>query len=104
MDHQSPPPPGNRSDPRTLRLFDLTPHEVVEVVCTCGRIVEYSHRLLARHHRIASDTLVYDLQYRLRCKHCNVTDGFKISIVDQRHLGDSSKKPMPRVVVVPGKG
>jgi hypothetical protein len=33
-----------------------------------------------------------------------MTDGFKISIVDQRHLGDSSKKPMPRVVIVPGKG
>ena len=104
VDHPSPPAPGNRPDPRTLRLFDLAPHEVVEVVCTCGRIVEYSHRSLARHHRIASDTLVYDLQYRLRCKHCNVTDGFKISIVDQRHLGDSSKHPMPRVVVVPGKG
>jgi hypothetical protein len=103
VDH--PPAPGDRSDPRTLRLFDLTPHEVVEVVCTCcGRIVEYGHRFLARHHRIASDTLVYDLQFKLRCKHCNLTDGFEISVVDKRHLGDSSKKPMPRIVIVPRKG
>ena len=92
--------PGDRSDPRTLRLYDLTPHEIVEVRCTCGRIVEYGHRFLARNLRIASDTLVYDLQFRLRCKHCNLTDGFKISILDRRDIGDSSK-PTPRIVVVP---
>jgi hypothetical protein len=73
---------------------------VIEVVCTCGRIVEYGRRVLGRNHRISSDTPVYDLQYRLRCSHCNLPDGFKISILDRRNIGDSSK-PIPRIVVVP---
>jgi hypothetical protein len=94
--------PSASADPRLLRLLDLGPTDVIKVKCVCGKLVLYAHGFLPRHHRIPSDTLVYDLQYRLRCKHCNRRDGFEISVVDQRHLGDSSK-PQPRTVIVSGE-
>ena len=51
---------------RWLRLGDLAPHEVIVVSCPCGRSVEYHKGFLQRRHRVPSDTLVYDLQFRLR--------------------------------------
>ncbi len=51
---------------RWLRLGDLAPHEVIVVRCPCGRSVEYFPGFLQRRHRLPSDFLVYDLQFRLR--------------------------------------
>jgi hypothetical protein len=89
-------------DARTLRLFDLAAYERVMVRCPCGRIVEYVAGYLQRKHRIASDTLLYDLQYRLRCAHCNRTRGFGISVTDARQLGDNRVPKIERVIVEKG--
>ena len=51
-----------------------------------------------RHAR-PSDFLVYDLQFRLRCKGCNRRSGFRITIFDERTRGDNSKPRLERVVV-----
>jgi hypothetical protein len=99
MQSDTAPKPATRLDHRTLRLFDLAPHETVVVRCECGRITEYGRGLLQRHHRIPSDTLVYDLQFRLRCQHCNRVMGFEISILDVRNRGDSSKPRVERIIV-----
>ena len=40
-----------------------------------------------------------DLQFRLRCRGCNRWSGFRITIFDNRTLGDSSKPRLERVVV-----
>jgi len=86
-------------DPRTLRLYDLAPREAVVVTCLCGRISEYRQGMLQRLHRIPSDTLLYDLQFRLRCSHCQRRDGFKIAIQDTSFVGTSSHLREPRVIV-----
>jgi hypothetical protein len=52
-----------------------------------------------RRHRLPSDTLVFDLQFRLRCKGCNRWSGFRITIFDDRTRGDNSKPRLARVVV-----
>ena len=70
--------------------------------CPCGRNVEY--RLGQRQHRVPSDTLVFDLQFRLRCSHCNRRAGFRITIFDNRTRGDSSKSRLERVVVAGSEG
>ena len=89
----------DRRDPRTLRLFDLAPHEAILVRCECGRMTEYGPGLLQRLHRIPSDTLIYDLQVRLRCQHCNRRDGFDIGIIDTRHRGENHRPRVERPVV-----
>src|SRR6185312_2560461 len=57
-------------DPRTLRLYDLGPEDAIVVTCLCGWITEYGEGMLQRQHRVPSDTLLFDLQYRLRCRNC----------------------------------
>ncbi len=84
---------------RWLRLGDLAPHEVIVVSCPCGRSVEYRKGFLQRRQRVPSDTLVFDLQFRLRCSHCNARAGFRITILDERTRWDNSKKTLERVVV-----
>jgi len=84
---------------RWLRLGDLAPHEVIVVGCPCGRSVEYHKGFLQRRHRVPSDTLVFDLQFRLRCTHCNARAGFRITIFDTRTRGDNWKPRLERVVV-----
>ena len=84
---------------RWLRLGDLAPHEVIVVRCPCGRSVEYHKGFLQRRHRVPSDFLVYDLQFRLRCSHCNARAGFRITILDERTRWDNSKPRLERVVV-----
>ena len=61
---------------RWLRLGDLAAHEVIVVRCPCGRNTEYRCGYLQRRHRVPSDTLVFDLQFRLRCQGCNRRGGF----------------------------
>jgi hypothetical protein len=69
------------ADPRLLRLLDPADYEFIKISCPCGRIVEYGKGLFQRRHRIGSDLLVYDLQYRLRCQRCNRRSGFRIALV-----------------------
>jgi hypothetical protein len=57
---------------------------------------------LQRLRRVSSATLVYDLQFRLRCRHCNRRSGFRIAVVDDRGRGDKSAPKRERVVV-PGE-
>ena len=59
-----------------LRLGDLANHEVVVVRCPCERSVEFPPGLLQRRYRLPSDTLAFNLQFRLRCKGCNRWGGF----------------------------
>jgi hypothetical protein len=84
---------------RWLRLGDLAAHEVIVVRCACGRSVEYHPGFLQRRNHVPSDTLVYDLQFRLRCSHCNARAGFRITIFDNRRCGDNWKSRLERVVV-----
>jgi hypothetical protein len=67
-------------DPQLIRLFDLNEHEAIEVRCLCGRITVFAPGNLQKRHRMRSDTLIYDVQYRLRCSHCARTGGFAIAI------------------------
>jgi hypothetical protein len=90
------------ADPRALHLYDLADYDVIEVRCPCGRIAEYMPGLLQRRYRVSSDVLVYDLQFRLRCRHCNRRSGFRIAIVDGRARGDRRVEPQERVIV-PGE-
>ena len=90
---------GEKNGDRRLRLEDLAWHEVIVVRCLCGRNTEYRCGYLQRRHHVPSDTLVFDLQYRLRCSHCNRRSGFRITILDERTRGDSSKPRLERVVV-----
>ena len=83
---------------RWLRLGELAGHEVIVVRCPCGRSVEYPPGYLQRRYRFPSDTLVFDLQFRLRCSHCNARAGFRITVFDGRARGDSSLR-LERVVV-----
>ncbi len=87
------------ADPRALHLYDLADYDVIEVRCPCGRIAEYLPGLLPRRHQVPSDVLVYDLQFRLRCRHCNRSSGFRIAIVDGRARGDRSTDPQERIIV-----
>jgi hypothetical protein len=90
------------ADPRLLRLLDVADHEFISVSCPCGRITEYAAGLLQRLRRIPSDTLIFDLQFRLRCRHCNRRSGFRIAVVDGRGRGDKSAARRERVIV-PGE-
>ena len=86
-----------------LRLGDLAPHEVIVVRCPRGRNTEYRCGYLQRRHRVQSDTLVFDLQFRIRCSHCNRRSGFRITILDERTRGDNWKPRLDRVVVAGSK-
>ena len=89
-------------DTRTLRLLDLSPHDTIVVECVCGRIVEYLYGVLPRLHRVPSTTLIWDLQFRLRCSQCGRRDGFGVSIRDERERGDSANAR--KGVIVPCAG
>jgi hypothetical protein len=55
--------------------------------------------VLQRRHRIPSDTLIFDLQFRLRCGQCNRQSGFRIAVADQRGRGDRAAARPERVIV-----
>ena len=72
---------------------------MIVVRCPCERSVEYHPGFLQRRYRVPSDTLVFDLQFRLRCTGCNNRRGFRITIFDNRTCGDNSMPLLERVVV-----
>jgi len=90
-------------DPRMLRLMDLKPYEVIIVRCRCGCSVDYMPGVLQRLHRVPSDTLIFDLQFRLRCSSCRAFRDFEITVRDVRNIGDNAK-PCPERVIVPKGG
>src|SRR3546814_10396358 len=94
---------GTMREDRLVRLLDLEPYEVVIVNCQCGRSVEYPNGLLQRRHRLPSDTLVYDLQLKLRCQQCRRTSSFRIDVYDSRQRGENSQ-PRRERIIVPGTG
>ena len=78
-------PPG---DPRTLRLYDMKPRDVLTVQCSCGHISRFAAGELQRKaRRVFSDMLIWDLQYRLRCQHCRRTKGMRIILWDGEPSG-----------------
>lgn len=89
------------ADLQLLRLIDLEQHETIEVRCVCGYVVLYPWGLLQRKHRVRSDSLVFDLQFRFRCQRCNRWKGFRISLIDERNRSDIHKVH-ERIVIVPG--
>lgn len=87
-------------DDEELRLLDLTPDQTIRVYCQCGRITEFRHGYLQRMRRLPSTFLVYDLQFRLKCKHCNARQGFKITIFDEKfRTVNPDRQPPERLVV-----
>src|SRR5690349_13389859 len=87
---------------KELRLLDLAPNETIRVYCQCGRITEFSHGYLQRMRRLPSTFLVYDLQWRLKCRHCNARSDFKITIFDEKYRTVNSDQQPPERVIVPG--
>lgn len=70
-------------DPRTLRLYDMRPRDVLTVQCSCGHIGRFAAGDLRRKsRRVFSDMPIWDLQYRLRCRHCRRTKGMRILLWD----------------------
>jgi hypothetical protein len=55
-----------RDDPRKLRLYEVKPTDVLTVQCSCGHFSRFASGELQRRHKLPSDLLVYDLQFRLR--------------------------------------
>jgi hypothetical protein len=90
MDHE---------DIRRTRLFDLADDERVHVRCQCGMSVEFHPGVFPKRYHTPSDTLIYDLRYRLKCSHCARKTGHEISIMARRFVGNSSALPPLRVVV-----
>jgi hypothetical protein len=72
---------------RELRLIDMAPHDTIVMRCQCGRVVEYLYGYLQRHYRVPSSTLIFDMQFRFRCRQCNGRRRFQISLVDERQRG-----------------
>ena len=69
-------------EPRKLRLYDLKPQDGLTVQCSCGHTSRFTSGELQRKHRLPSDLLIYDLQYRLRCRVCRRWRGFRILLWD----------------------
>lgn len=85
-------------DYRKLRLFDLKRDERIEIRCVCGWVNIYPPGYLQRHHRLPSDMLIYDLQYRVRCSHCKRRDEFSITVINMRAITMNEDHP-PKIIV-----
>ena len=85
------------ADYRHLRLYDVADHESISIRCKCGRSVEFIRGRL----QLPSDTLIYDLRYRLRCTKCDSTDGFRIAVID-RGAHPRVGEGFPEKVIVAG--
>jgi hypothetical protein len=90
-------------DYRTLRLLDLGRDEMIEVRCVCGWTTHYAPGFLQRRHRMPSDMLIFDLQFRVRCSHCSRRNGFAIQVINSRVTTMKEDHP-PKVIVLPESG
>ena len=66
------------SDPRKLRLYEIGSADVLTVQCSCGHFSRFASAELQRRHKLPSDILIYDLQFRLRCQMCRRKKGMRI--------------------------
>lgn len=78
----------------------LRPMNISSFAANAAGLFEYMRSVLQRRHRLPSTTLVYDLQFRLRCQQCRADRGFEIAVEDSRDRHDPSK-PLIRRVIVP---
>jgi hypothetical protein len=74
-----------------MRLCDLGETDTLRVSCTrCGNLVE----ILPRRRQVLgwhkSEKRIDALKWR--CQKCNATEGFRLSILDERRRGDSSQQ------------
>jgi hypothetical protein len=93
------PEQNSNMDDRDLRLYDLARHETIRVRCRCGRIVEFMHGVIQRRLHLPSDTMLIDLQFRLKCSSCNAREGFQISLFDERNRYSNEEARRERVIV-----
>jgi hypothetical protein len=75
-------------DAKDMKLADIKRGETLIVRCDCGHCSEFPYGHLQRHHKLPSSTLIFDLQFRLRCQKCKSTGPFRISLLDERFRGD----------------
>jgi hypothetical protein len=90
-------------DIRRTRLFDLAEDERVHVRCLYGASAVFHPRSFPKKYRTPSDTLPYDLQFKLRCRHCNRSHSFEIAIGSTRMIGSTSHSRPERIVVSLGR-
>jgi len=66
--------------------MDLKQDQQVVARCLiCERTTRFLPGTLQRLYRVPSDTLVYDLQFRLRCKNCNSQSGVEVVVMNARN-------------------
>lgn len=87
-------------DFRTLRLFDLRPEEYILIRCVCGRVTQSGPGIIQRLTRLPSDTLIYDLQFRIRCEKCNARQGFEIILAWPKEPRGADDPRLEEVVIV----
>jgi hypothetical protein len=51
--------------------------------CICGQTTIFGPDVMQRVHRVPSDTLIYDLRFRLRCRRCK-SEPVRMMLVDKR--------------------
>ena len=78
------------SDPRKLRLYEIGSADVLTVQCSCGHFSRFASGELQRRHKLPSDMLIYDLQFRLRCQMCRRKKGFRILLWDGEPMPSKS--------------
>ena len=88
--------------PGKVLINEAYPEVAVRCLCQHGN-VSYGPGALQKQRRLPSDTLIYDLQYRLRCRYCGRTSGFEISVTKLRtDRSQLSDERMTETVIVPG--
>lgn len=67
-----------------MRLADVRQNETIIVRCHCGHCAEFPYGQLQRQHKLPSSTLIFDLQFKMRCKSCKSAGPFRIALLDER--------------------
>src|SRR5512135_2910349 len=86
--------------PRTLRLYDIEPQDVLTAQCPCGHIGRFAEGDLQRRFHVPSDTLIADLQYRMRCRQCRRSKGLRIVLWKGEPMMSRSKHDIGHHVVI----
>jgi hypothetical protein len=83
-------------DAKDIRLVDIKPGETIIARCHCGHCAEFPYGHLQRHHKLPSSTLIFDLQFKMRCKACKSAGPFRIALLDERFRGNPGSE---RIIV-----
>jgi hypothetical protein len=86
-------------DPRLMRFLDLEPCSHIIIRCPCGRCTEFTYGYFQTRHGIPSDALIYDLKFKMRCRHCRRKRGFGVAVWDGRNLQSTSHRTEEIVIV-----